>query len=174
MQIQLNFSTLNAFGEGGYSHFRMPYQNIRKNGIYSFKKEKAKMLKQNTSTILICTSTKALLLGILVMLGCKSADQNKVQQKLLVGKWSGEWSDNAPHKISMTFSSQDVLIDYHNGNTPQNEKYTLKGDTLTIEKSSENYEITELTKDCLQLSSFRKGNLVDIDVIFLVKFHKER
>ena len=144
--------------------------------------KKERML--NINTTLICTSTKALLLGILVMLGCKSADQNKVQQKLLVGKWSGvlsnEWSDYVHHihhvqhdTINLTFSSQDVLIDNNNSDTPEHHKYTLKGDTLAIEKYSENIKIYELTKNDLKLGSFDTAMKESTLVLCLIKFHRD-
>lgn len=125
----------------------------------------------------------ALLLCILVMLGYKSADQNKVQQTLLVGKWSGvlsnESSDYVHHihhdqhdTISLNFSSQDVLIDNNNSDTPEHHKYTLKGDTLVVENFSENIRIDELTKNSLRLGSFDTAMTESTLVLYLVKFHR--
>ncbi len=94
-----------------------------------------------------------------------------INPNLLLGKWSGKFLDD---NVTLLFSEDTVFINYHNGSKVTGRKYSLKNDTLYIERFEEKSKITELSEGRLSIQSLDTGLQESINIIYEIKFTKER
>lgn len=106
---------------------------------------------------------------LVVISGCKSADSSFVNRELLIGKWEGKFLEN---RVNLVFKDKTVLIDYHNEIPPVERSYSLKGDTLYIDKFEDTSIIKELTKDNLSLVPIHNRTEECIAIVYEVRFAK--
>lgn len=115
-------------------------------------------------------SNKVYLLILIVIFGCKSANSSFIDRELLIGKWEGTFLKN---KVNLVFKDKTVLIDYHNETQPIERNYSLKGDTLYIDKFEDTSIIKELTTNNLSLKLAHKRLEESIDIIYEIRFTKD-